>query len=234
MLCLGWTWKSRRYSLTHRVAWALGDPASLPQPSPFSAGDAGDLNSSGAGLTQLCRGLWAQELRRTTRSKAAFCMDWIYNEAEELQACGQLLCVAVMAERSQVSSGGGVAEPVGAAWVSLGSEEVVCFCLLGARCRADCWFSHYVMSTLACPHGLLESVWSESAPNCLCLPVCTYLSHFWVLLYKQAADKRRGSWRGELTPGVCYCPCRWEAGLGQGAYGARRLENSVPWGVKGF
>lgn len=46
--------------------------------------------------------------------------------------------------------------------------------------------------------------------------------------------QKRGSWLSELALGRHCCPCRWEAGLAQGAYGGRRIENSVPWGAKGF
>lgn len=47
-------------------------------------------------------------------------------------------------------------------------------------------------------------------------------------------QKRRAPWLGELALGRRCCPCRWEAGLEQGIYGARRIEDSVPWGAKGF
>lgn len=153
-----------------------------------------------------------------------------------------------MAEHSWASSGRGVAESVGVARTSPGGKErrVVCFCLLGATqgCLrfvssgpdAEQPVGFPTTSTLTCPAPWASGVCTDSISSKLVLLASVGMFEPLLCLGAETSSwqKRRGSWLGELALGRRCCPCRWEVGLEEEAYGARRIEDSIPWGVKGI
>jgi len=76
--------------MMHRLGCSSWGPDASSPASPFSAGATGDLNSSGAGVSQPHRGPRARAVSRAICSKAVFCMAFICSVVEGSQVFRQL------------------------------------------------------------------------------------------------------------------------------------------------